>query len=144
MDYSLYTNAEFTAYMKAVIENSSTDYKRKLKRTIEREISVADFSSLPKGLLSYDDSSFLLEEDIAYSNIESLFTNEKYYRAMKKLTDKEKMVLYLTVIEERNAGEVAKTLNTTKENIWQIKSRAIKNFLNNLSGRKIERIDNYE
>ena len=133
MDYSQKTKNRFTAYIKAVIQNSATDYKRKLLKSLENEISVADFSSLPKELLSYDDGSFLLEEDIAYSNIEKLFTDERYYMAMKKLTDKEKLVLYLTIVEERTAEEVAETMNTTKDNIWKIKSRAIKNFLHNLS-----------
>jgi len=134
MNYSLETKIKFTAYIKVVIQNSSTNYKRKLLKSIQREIFVDDFTSLPKELLSCnDDSSFLFEKDIAYSNIENLFTNEKYYRAMKKLSDKEKMVLYLTVIEEQKAEQVAETMNTTKENIWNIKSRALKNFLKYLS-----------
>ena len=132
MDTLNKTKNEFTAYIKVVIQNSSTDYKRKLLKSIEHEISVADFSSLPQGLFSYEDSSFLLEKDITYSNIENLFTNEKYYRAMKRLTDKEKLVLFLTIIEEQKAEKIAEIMNTTKENIWQIKSRAIKNFLQNL------------
>jgi len=119
--------------MKAVVRNSSTDYKRKLLKSIENEIAVVDFSSLPKSLLSYDDSDFLLEKDITYADIENLFANEKYYRAMKRLSDREKLVLYLTVIEEKKAEQVAETMNTTTENIRKIKSRAIKNFLQNLS-----------
>lgn len=133
MDYFEKTKIEFTGFIKAVIQNSATDYKRKLLKSIEHEIFIEDFENLPKGLLSYDDSSFLLEKDISYSDIENLFTNEKYYRAMKRLSNKEKLVLYLTVIEENKAEQVAEIMNTTKENIWQIKSRAIKNFLHNLS-----------
>jgi len=126
------TRNEFTAYIKAVIQNAATDYKRKLLKSIEHEISVSDFSSLPKELLSYDDGSFLLEKDITYSNIEKLFANEKYYRAMKMLSDKEKLILYLCIIEEKKTDEVAEIMNITKNNVWKIKSRAIKNFLNNL------------
>ena len=133
MDYFEKTKIEFTAYIKAVIQNAGADYKRKLLKSIEREISVSDFSSLPQELLSYDDNSFFLEKDVSYSNIEDLFTSEKYYRAMKKLSDKEKLVLYLTVIEEKTADKIGEIMNTTKDNIWQIKSRAIKKFLNNLS-----------
>jgi len=135
VDYFEKTRIEFTAYIKAVIQNSSTDYKRKLLKSIEHEISVADLSSLPQELLSYDDSSFLLEKDITYSNIENLFTNEKYYRAMKKLSDKEKLVLFLTVIKEKKADEIAEIMNITKDNVWKIKSRAIKKFLYYLSSK---------
>ena len=135
MDYSLKIKIEFTAYIKTVIQNSSTDYKRKLLKLIEHEISVADFMSLPKELLFYD-NSFFLEKDVTYSNIENLFTNEKYYRAMKKLSSKEKSVLFLTVINEMRAEKVAEIMETTKDNIWKIKSRALKNFLHNLSNEK--------
>ena len=135
MNYFEKTRHEFTAYIKAVIQNSSTDYKRKLLKSLKKEILVSDFSNLPKELLSYDDSSFLLEKDIRYSKIEELFTNEKYYRAMKRLSDKEKSVLYLTIIKDKKAEEVAEILNITKENVWKIKSRAIKNFLNYLSNK---------
>jgi len=134
MDYFEKTRNEFTACMKAVVQNSSTDYKRKYLRTIEREVSTADFENLPKELLSCDDdSSFLLEKDVTYANLEMLFTNEKYYEAMKRLTDKEKLVLYMTVIEEKKVEEMAEIMNTTKDNVWKIKSRSIKKFLNNLA-----------
>ena len=136
MDYFEKTRNEFTAYIKTVIQNSAMDYKRKLWKSLKNEISVSGFDSLPEELLSHDDSSFLLEKEITYSNIEDFFTNEKYYRAMKSLTDKEKLVLFLTVIEGKQAEQVAETMNTTKENIWQIKSRAIKNFLKNLASEK--------
>ena len=137
MNYYEKTRIEFTGFIKAVIQNASTDYKRKLLKSIENEISVADFSGISQELLSYhDDSSFFMEKDITSFNIEKLFTNEKYYRAMKRLSYKEKLVLYLTVVEENKAEQVAEIMNTTKENIWQIKSRAIKNFLHNLSDQK--------
>ena len=132
MNYFEKTRIEFTGYIKAVIQNAATDYKRKLLKSIEHEISVADFSSIPQELLSYDDNSFLLEKDIIYSDIENLFTDEKYYRAMKGLTDKEKLVLFLTVIKEMKADEIAEIINITKDNVWKIKSRAIKKFLKNL------------
>jgi DNA primase large subunit len=47
-------------------------------------------------------------------------------------------VLFLTAIEEMRAEQVAEIMNTTKYNIWQIKSRAIKHFLQHIQ-RKIER-----
>jgi RNA polymerase sigma factor (sigma-70 family) len=137
MKYYAKARNEFTAYMKAVIRHSATDYKRKVIKSIEREISVADFTSVPE-LLSHDDSSFLFaeEKDITYANIEKLFVNEKYYRAMKRLSGREKLVLFLTIVEEKRAEQVAEIMNTTKENIKMIKSRAIKHFLNNLTNGK--------
>lgn len=45
---------------------------------------------------------FLLEKGVTYKNIEDVFTNENHYRAMKRLSDTEKFVLFQTVIEEQN------------------------------------------
>jgi DNA-directed RNA polymerase specialized sigma subunit len=52
---------------------------------------------------------------------------------MKNLSDKEKLVLYLTVVEEKKTEQVAEIMATTPNNVCQIKSRAVKKFLNKLS-----------
>ena len=136
------TRAEFTAFAKTVITNARIDHKRKILKTIKHEISYSDFSAIPQELLSYDeqslcgDSSFLLGENSKHSNIERIFTNEKYYETAKAFTDREKLVLYLTVIEDKSAEEVSVIMNTTKENVWKIKSRAIKRFIQNLANNK--------
>jgi len=136
MDNSQRIRNEFTAFIKTVIENTAINYKRKLLKTLEKEISIENFEILPIELLSCDDSSFLLEHGVKYTNIEDLFTDEKYYKAMKKLSDREKQVLFLSIVEEQRTEQIAKMLNTAKENIWNIKSRAIRNFLNNLENEK--------
>jgi len=134
MDYYEKTRYEFTAFIQKVIKNSATDYKRKLLKSLENEMSVADFASLPNELLSGDNGSFfMVENGDTCSNIENLLTDEKYYRAMKRLSDNEKMVLYLMFIEEKKPDEIAEIMNTTKANVWQIKSRAKRNFLNLLA-----------
>ena len=129
MDYFEKTRNVFTAYVRTVIQNASIDYKRKVLKLIEKEIAVSDFTSLPKELLSHDDNSFLFEQDVTHSNIEKLFTDKKHYQAMKKLSDKEKLVLFLTVVEERPVKQVAEIIDITEENVRMIKSRAIKHFL---------------
>ena len=73
--------------MVKVIQNASTDYKRKLKPTYNEILT--DFTSLSEELLSDDDSSFFVEKCINYSNIEEYFSNKKYSMAVKNLSDKE-------------------------------------------------------
>jgi len=124
--------------MRTFTRISGIEYRRKTIKKLDREILMSDLAGLPGELLSYDDSSFLLalEKGTKYSNTENLFENEKYYIAMKRLTDKEKYVLYQTIVEEKRAGQVAEMIRTTKENIWQIKARAIKHFLENITNGK--------
>ena len=129
---------EFTAYMKPVVQNSATDYKRKVLKRLEREVCVADFVTVSKEPASVDSGSFSLEKDITYLNIEDLFSNARYYSAMKGLSDKEKMVLLLTVVEEKDTVQVAEMMNVSNENVWQIKSRAVKNFLKRLKNEDLQ------
>ena len=79
---------------------------------------------------------FLLEKGVTYDNIENLFTYEKYYRAMKKLSSKEKKVLFLTVVKEKSIGQVADIMGIAEEKVMLIKRIAIRNFLDNLSEEK--------
>ena len=132
MNYATKTKIEFTAYANTVIKNFAINYRKTL-RSAEKEISVADYASLPVGeLLSVDDSSFFMERDITYANIEMMFTDERHYRAMKKLSDNDKQILFMTIIEEMKAEQVSKILDITKDSVKTLKSRAIKRFLENL------------
>jgi len=137
MNYYEKTKNEFTAYVNTVVERSAINYREKVRK-FEAEIPVADITSLPsvEELLSFDDSLFFMEKDITYANIENLFTEERHYRAMKKLSDREKQILFLTVIEQKKGDEVAEIMKMTAENVWQIKTRAIKSFLKNLSSEQ--------
>ena len=87
MDNSKRIRNEFTAFIKLAIQNKAINYKKKLLKTLEKEVSIESFEILPKEL-SCDDNSFLLEKGIKHSEIENLFTDEKYYKAMKKLSDR--------------------------------------------------------
>ena len=55
---------------------------------------------------------------------------------MKKVSLKQRQVLYLLFVEEYNTKEVAKYFQTTTDNINKIKRKAIKNFKKNLEELK--------
>jgi len=74
----------------------------------------------------------ICEKGITYSDIEKIFTDERHYRAMKRLPNKGKLVLFLLAIEEMSVEQIAEMLNTTKDNVFRIQSRTIKKFLRNL------------
>ena len=131
MDYAE-VKIRFTAYIKVVIENEFKDYLKKV-RPLDKEISFEEFAG-KKALLSVDDdSAFFMERNVIYASIEDFFTDKRHYRAMKNLSHREKTVLYMTVIEDMSAEQVAEALNMTKDNIWKIKSRATEHFMKNLS-----------
>ena len=55
---------------------------------------------------------------------------------MKKVSLKQRQVLYLLFVEEYNTKEVAKYFQITTDNINKIKRKAIKNFKKNLEELK--------
>ena len=74
--------------------------------------------------------------DVNINHLENIFHNEKYCKAMKKVSLKQRQVLYLLFVEEYNTKEVAKYFQTTTDNINKIKRKAIKNFKKNLEELK--------
>ena len=84
-----------------------------------------------------DDTIFLLENNISYKNLENLFSNKDYYKAMCKITDRQKLVLYLNVIENMSFKNISEILNINEITVRTTLTKAKKVFKDNLKkGRK--------
>ena len=110
----------FTAFINKVIENTAINYKKKLANKSKNEIYLSDDLEI-SGILKNTSIADTFVEDVNYLELEKVFTNVEYSNSMKKLTDREKLVLYLTVIEEKPLKKVANLLGTTEDNISKIK-----------------------
>ena len=73
--------------------------------------------------------TFLLGKGITWYNLEMLFTDEKHYRAMKSLSNTEKLIFFLTDILEKSMAESAAIMKVTEAEAEQIKEKAVENFL---------------
>lgn len=122
--------ASFTSFISKVIENTAINYKRKLNYISKREIHLSEEMEIG-GIIKSSNSNVTdtLIEDIDYLELEKVFNNEEYANAMKQLNDREKLVLYLTIIEEISIKKVAIMLDTTEDNVSVIKYRAKNKFL---------------
>ena len=118
--------AKFTSFIVKVIENSAINYKKKLTYITKREIYFT--KELEATGHINNNTLETLDEKINYINLENVFTNDKHFCAMKRLNNKEKLVLYLTVIEELSLRKVAQLLDTTEDNVGMIKYRAKNKF----------------
>ena len=118
----------FTSFINKVIENTAINYKKKLANKSKNEIHLSDDLEI-SGIVKNTSIADTFVEDVNYLELEKVFTNVEYSNSMKKLTDKEKLVLYLTVIEEQPLKKVANLLGTTEDNISKIKYRAKNKFL---------------
>lgn len=123
----------FTSFITKVIRNTAINYKRKINYISAKEMQIEeDIESLD---ILKSSSNYIIDtlvEDINYMQLEKVFTSDKYSNAMRNLNDREKFVLYLTVIEELPLKVVANMLKITEDNVSKIKYRAKNKFLNNL------------
>lgn len=117
----------FTSFISKIIINTSINYKRKITYINKREEELKEsFTDINNDILD----TFV--EEVNYLQLEKVFSNAKYTNAMSKLTDREKLILYLIVIEEKSVKDVAKILKLSENNVTIIKYRAKNKFLKNL------------
>lgn len=122
--------ASFTSFISKVIENTAINYKRKLNYISKREIHLSEEMEIGEIIKSSNSNvADTLIEEIDYLELEKVFNNEEYANAMKQLNDREKLVLYLTIIEEISIKKVAIMLDTTEDNVSVIKYRSKNKFL---------------
>ena len=72
-------------------------------------------------------------KDVDYKHLEKIFTNEVYYKAMKKLLPKEKQVIYLLVFDSNDLEKVCSEMKKSKKDVIRIKTNAIKHFKRNIN-----------
>lgn len=92
-------------------------------------------------LLSVEDSdtfSFCYE-NYEYDKLENLFKNPKYIKAMKPLTNRQKLILHLSIVEEWNQKEIAEFIGVTIDSVKNTKSQAIQKFLRNFVIQKYKK-----
>lgn len=123
----------FTSYIIEIIKNTAINYKKKKSYIINKEIQFLENIEIEGEIINKENE--INDEDlekINYQELERIFTKKEYYNAMKKLEDREKLVLYLSVIKQFPLKKVAILLKTNANNISKIKYRAKNKFLKNI------------
>jgi RNA polymerase sigma factor (sigma-70 family) len=61
-------------------------------------------------------------------------TKKKHQNAVSKLSEREKQIIHLLYIEEREVDEVAKLLNISTKTILNTKKKALNKLKNDMEG----------
>lgn len=115
--------ARFITYMKKAISNTRINYLKHQIYLRNNEDNLNDEEWL---LLSDKDNHGHFS--FSYKNIFELFENEKVAIAFKNLTDLQKKVIYLNVVEKNTLSEIGKMLKVSEKSVEKTKSRALKNL----------------
>lgn len=110
---------KFRSFLNKTIIGASKTYFAYNYTRNEIELEIFENSNI----LSYEDLT--LEQDISYMCLENLFTDYMLYNATKSLSFREKLVIFLIVIEEKSGKEVAEKMNMNIDSVYRIKKRAL-------------------
>ena len=124
----------FTIFILKVIKHSAIDFVRKEKLYNSRIMSLNEYVNNEMSLSVFDDDIFCVENDIDYRYLENVMTQKKHQKAILKLSKREKQIIYLLYIQEKEIDEISKMLNITKKTILNIKQNALKKLKKDIGG----------
>ena len=75
-----------------------------------------------------------MEKNIDYRHLENLMTKKKHQNAVSKLSEREKQIIHLLYIEEREVDEVANLLNISTKTVLNTKKKALNKLKNDMEG----------
>lgn len=124
----------FTIFILKVIKHSAIDFVRKEKLYNSRSMSLNEYVNNEMSLSVFDDDIFCVENDIDYRYLENVMTQKKHQKAILKLSKREKQIIYLLYIQEKEIDEISKMLNISKKTILNIKQNALKKLKKDIGG----------
>ncbi len=139
-DYYSQVRIRFTSFIVKIIKNAALNYKKRRENIRKKETSNSEIIDNER-TFNTEGLSFFVQENFDYKHLECYLSETKYYKAVKKLNEKQKKILYLRYIKNYNYKEIAKILRLKESSVRTIKSRAIKEInktLNNEGNKKNE------
>lgn len=124
----------FTIFIMKVIKHSAIDFARKEKLQNSRIVSLNEYVNNEMSLSVFDDDIFYMENDIDYRHLEKIMSQKKHQNAISKLSEREKQIIYLLYIEEKEIDEIAKILNISRKTILNTKQNALNKLKNDIGG----------
>lgn len=115
----------FTIFITKVIKHSAIDFVRKEKLYNSRIMPLSEYINNEMSLSFFDDDIFCMENNIDYKDLEKLMTKREHQSAISKLSEREKQIIHLLYIEEKEVEEVANLLNITTKTVLNTKKNAL-------------------
>lgn len=110
---------QIDSYIKRTIVNTVKDFKKYEVRKANKELLVDDISNKinndKTALLSYMDDYAVFS-----LNLEDNFEDEQLYKIVKSLSEEQKEILTLNILEEWSSKEIARKFNKSDSRIRHI------------------------
>lgn len=110
---------QIDSYIKRTIVNTVKDFKKYEVRKANKELLIDDISNKinndKTALLSYMDDYAVFS-----LNLEDNFEDEQLYKIVKSLSEEQKEILTLSILEEWSSKEIARKFNKSDSRIRNI------------------------
>lgn len=117
---------QFTAWMKVVVKRAKIDYLRWQKRH-SNEVSIEDEQLI--GKLIYEPIN---DEESIENKFE--FNNARLSRLFSKLSNRKRKILEMFFVYKMEPEDIAKELQCSLQNVYNMRSLALKELKNKLNG----------
>ena len=124
-----YTKIVLVSYFSKSLYFAAQKYDQKIRR----------YQSFKEKLLEQNEDSFFYVENINDAdsdNIANYITDKNIFKAIDKLTDRQKQILYLLHIKEMTEIEAASIMKISQQAVNKGKNKAIKEIQNSLNAIK--------
>ncbi|MCQ1530758.1 sigma factor-like helix-turn-helix DNA-binding protein [Lutispora saccharofermentans] len=138
----------FLSYISKTISLSYKEIYRKVSSQKDKELYILNKENLETGTELIDsiiDKTSYFEEEIhRTSNTKELsdyFDDPSIIKAINQLTERQKLVIFKQIIEDKSLYQIAKELGVTKQTISKVRKAALATLKKTLGGEKCGRAD---
>ncbi|MBU5356060.1 sigma-70 family RNA polymerase sigma factor [Paenibacillus silvae] len=126
-----YFEIRFTAYILSLIRFASIDFDKRVRRLNLRSALILDEN---------DNSTLLggsvIEPELNSTEIEEMFSNPILFKAVQRLTKKEKEVLLQAYLMEMPDTQIAHNKNVSQQAVSKLRTKALKKIRDYASRKK--------
>lgn len=126
--YNYVFKINFISYIEKSIRFKS--YEIKNKKVMNKELCIlneTDENFKEEKINNLRDEPIDFLEDISREqNLKNISTNQTLINALEKLTDRQRLVIFMYFIQNKEEKQIAKDLNVTKQSINKVKLAGLK------------------
>ena len=119
----------FVSYIEKSIRFSSYEIKNKKKKILNNEVynlnEIDENFNEERINILIDESVDFLENISKEPNFKNISSNEDLIKALDSITDRQKLVIYMYFVEDKEEKQIAKELNVTKQSVNKVKIAAL-------------------
>lgn len=128
----------FISYIEKSLKLKSLEFKRKINKLKEREVyvlNILDDGFEEERINTIADKSInIIDEICSEADIKNMSSNTKLNEAIQNITSKQRTILFMRYIQDKEEKQIAKELNLSKQAVNKVKLAGLKNIRDYLGG----------